>query len=95
MPVSRSQSRTGKVGHGTDDRTFTYTTGGLIDTIENPAGTVDIDYDEFNRVERVDGILTRSADTLLWTWNAGYSQLDQIDGPNGNASRCLAVSALC
>jgi len=70
-------------GGDADDKTFTYTTGGLIDTIENPAGTVDIDYDEFNRVERVDGILTGSADTLLWTWNAGYSQLDQIDGPNG------------
>jgi len=39
---------------------------------------VDVDYDEFNRVERVDGILTAGTDpdTVLWTWNASTSQLN-------------------
>jgi hypothetical protein len=28
-------------------------------------------------------------DTLLWSWNMSYSQLKQIDGPNGNTACCL------
>jgi hypothetical protein len=46
------------------------------------AGTVDVDYDKFNRVTSVNGVLTGATDpdTVTYTWNSGYSQLDQIDG---------------
>jgi hypothetical protein len=59
--------------------------------VSKPAGSVVLDYDQFNRVESVNGILTGATDpdTLLWSWNMSYSQLKQIDGPNGNTACCL------
>jgi len=65
-------------------KTFTYTDSGLIDTITNGAGTVDIDYDEFNRVTDVDGVHggDPDADTIEYTWQSDRSELTRIDGPN-------------
>jgi len=53
--------------------------------VSNPAGDVVIGYDQFNRVESVNGVLTGATDpdTLLWSWNMSYSRLNQINGPNG------------
>jgi RHS repeat-associated protein len=76
------------------DKNLTYTDSGLVDTVENGAGTVDIDYDEFNRVTGVDGILggTPDADDITLSWNSSRSELASIS--RNSYSQSFAYDAL-